>query len=180
MNQRDRLHNVTSWLNDLANLTAGQAPLADSKAKVATMAAALNEEFPITAFTRQSLLVVARGCKFFPGYAEICAILSPWWLEHRPPPSQLAIGQDDKRAKEEREEQERSDSWRDITDEAIRAQIRALHGHPKRQELGHFFAIALKRNAPAKLGLLPPEWLDAPPAQSAEVIELRKPREPVA
>ncbi len=180
MSNREHLRLVTSWLSDLANLTAGTAPLADAKTKVAAIAGMLAEDFPAGAFTRQSLNVVARACKFFPSYSELCSTLGAWWIEHRPPPSQLAISQDDQRAKDEREEQERSDSWRNITDEAIRAKIRALHGHPKRQELGHFLAIALKRNVPAKLGLLPPEWLDAPPTQSAEVIELRKPREPVA
>jgi hypothetical protein len=178
VSNRDHLRQVTGWLSDLANLTAGTAPLVDAKTKIAAIASMLAEDFPAGAFTRQSLNVVARACKFFPSYSELCSTLGPWWIEHRPPPSQVAISQDDKRAKEEREEQERSDSWRDITDEQVRAKIRALHGHPKRQELGHFLAIAVKRNAPAKLGMLPPEWLDAP-TEPAKVIAMRRPPQAV-
>jgi hypothetical protein len=172
MSRQGHLHAVTSWLNDLANLTAGQQPLTDSKPKIAAMAMALAEEFPAGAFTRSSLVAVARACKFFPSYSETCDVLSPWWRERRPAP--LAISRDTSTEQQQREEQERSDSWRDITDEQVRAKIRALHGHPKRQELGHFLAIALKRNVPGKLGLLPPEWLDAP-VEPAKVVELRKP-----
>jgi hypothetical protein len=178
VSNREHLRLVTSWLSDLANLTAGTAPLADAKTKVAAIAGMLAEDFPAGAFTRQSLAVVARTCKFFPSYAELCDTLSPWWLQHRPPPRQPLLGTDNDNERQAREEQERSDSWRNITDEAIRAKIRSLHGHPKRQELGHFLAIAVKRNAPAKLGMLPPEWLDAP-TEPAKVIELRRPPQAV-
>jgi hypothetical protein len=81
---RRNLHNVTGWLSDLANLSAATTPLADAKVKIASMAAALVEEYPPAAFTRQSLLAVARQCKFFPSYGELCAALTPWWNENRP------------------------------------------------------------------------------------------------
>jgi hypothetical protein len=81
---RRNLHNVTGWLSDLANLSAGTTPLADAKVKIASLATALVEIYPPAAFTRQSLLAVAKNCKFFPSFAELCAALTPWWNENRP------------------------------------------------------------------------------------------------
>jgi hypothetical protein len=175
VSNRDHLRLVTSWLSDLANLTAGTAPLADAKTKITAIASMLAEDFPAGAFTRQSLNVVARACKFFPSYSELCTTLGAWWIEHRPPPSQPAISQDDKRAKEEREERERSDSWRDVTPEQVRAKIRGIREGFKPEVYGHFLGTAVRLHAPQHLGLVPPEWLDEAPTQSAEVIELRRP-----
>jgi hypothetical protein len=81
---RRDLHNVTGWLSDLANLSAGTTPLADAKIKIASLATALVEIYPPAAFTRQSLLAVAKNCKFFPSFAELCAALTPWWNDNRP------------------------------------------------------------------------------------------------
>jgi len=88
--RRDTLHAISGWLYELANLTAGSAPLNDAKAKVASIATALADDFPADAFSRQSLIAVARECKFFPSYAELVAVLSPWWREHRPTPTAIA------------------------------------------------------------------------------------------
>ena len=174
MSGRDHLRLVTGWLTDLANVSAGQAPLADAKTKIAAMASLLAEEFPAGAFTRQSMMAVARACKFFPSYGELCAVLSPWWLERRPP--LLAISRDTSTEQQQRNELERAETWRRITPEEVRAKIRAVRDDAKFQPiLGHFLGTAIRLHAPQHLGLLPPEWLDAPPTEPAKVVELRKP-----
>jgi len=81
---RRDLHNLTAWLADLANLTAGTVPLPDAKAKIATIASGLAEEYPPAAFNRTSLLHVARQCKFFPSYGELTTHLTAWWNDNRP------------------------------------------------------------------------------------------------
>jgi hypothetical protein len=81
---RRDLQNITGWLTDLANLTAGNVPLPDAKTKIATTATALIEDYPPAAFTRESLMHVARQCKFFPSYSELCTHLAAWWRDHRP------------------------------------------------------------------------------------------------
>jgi hypothetical protein len=81
---RRDLHNITGWLADLANMTAGTSPLADAKAKIASLASGLVEEYPPAAFTRGSLLHVARQCKFMPSYAELTTHLTAWWNDNRP------------------------------------------------------------------------------------------------
>lgn len=84
MTRRDSLHVVTSWLTDLANLTAGSTPLADAKTKIAAMALALADEFPPAAFTQPSLFHVSRAHSFFPSHAELTRTLGAWWSEHGP------------------------------------------------------------------------------------------------
>jgi hypothetical protein len=74
---------IGSWLSDLATLTAGSAPVADAKVKIAALAGMLTTEFPPDAFTRDSLQHVARACTFFPSYAELTRALSGWWREHK-------------------------------------------------------------------------------------------------
>ncbi len=154
---RNHLHTVTSWLNDLNDLTAGQTPLADAKRKIAAIALMLAEEYPAGAFTRQSLVLVATAHNWFPSYAQIVAVLSPWWKERRPMPKLLAAPSS--RAQQERDEEERADSWRNITDAEIRAKIWALRDHPMRQQLGRLLAIAISRHAPDKLHQLPPGFI---------------------
>ena len=155
---RGHLHAVTSWLNDLNDITAGSKPLADSKPKIAALASILFEEFPPGAFTRQSLIVVGRSCKFFPSLAEICEVLGPWWKDHQPP--LIAIAGDQAATVKQREiERETRESWENITPQQIRANVRALDGHQWRDAWGNLLAAAIQKHAPHHLGLLPPEWL---------------------
>jgi len=154
---RNHLHAVTSWLNDLNDLTAGQTPLADAKRKIAAIALMLAEEYPAGAFTRQSLVIVAKANKWFPSYADIVAVLSPWWKEHRPQPQLLAAPTTTDQ--QLRDEAERAASWANITDAEIRAKIWALNSHPMRLEYGRLLATCINRHAPHKLGQLPPEFL---------------------
>ena len=98
------------WLKALGTLVAGSLPANESRAKLNLLAPMLAEEFPAGAFTPPSLAAVARQCKFFPSYAEICEVLSPWWKEHRPP--HRAIAADQNATIRQREiEREVSESW---------------------------------------------------------------------
>jgi len=162
---RNHLRAVTEWLNDLANLTAGPTPLADAKPKITRMALALAEEYPAGAFTRSSLVAVAKAYKWFPSYADINAILSPWWKERRPTPRLLAAPTT--RGQQERDERERADSWANITDGEIRAKIWALNRHPQRLQYGRLLATCINRHAPHKLSQLPPEFLGQLPPRAA-------------
>lgn len=63
------------------------------------------------------------------------------------------------REDQERAEDERADTWRNISDAQIRSKLHALNNHPMRMTLGHMLAVAINRHAPHKLGLLPPEFL---------------------
>jgi len=83
------VQHIGSWLTDLANLSAGGAPISDARAKIAAMTAAISEDFPHQAFNRQSLMAVSRKCKFFPSYAELHEALSAWVGENRPRPLSL-------------------------------------------------------------------------------------------
>ncbi len=166
MTDRARLQAITSWLNDLANLTAGQVPLADAKSKIAALALALAEDFPLAVFTRRSLVDVARDLKWFPSYSELCAVLSPWWKAHRMPVS--AIEHDPSGlAKIARESVDAADSWKDISSTEVNAKIRMIaDAHPPFSfAWGRAFAAAIKKHAPQHLGLLPPKWLDPEPAR---------------
>lgn len=91
---RDHAAAIARWITDLATLTAGNAPLADSKAKITALTGMLGEQYPPELFTRKSIEHVARECKFFPSYAELVASLDAYRktfvtdarrLKHEPP-----------------------------------------------------------------------------------------------
>lgn len=84
MTSKADLQHVMGWLADLANMTAGSAPLADIKPKITTMAAMLADKFPAAAYCRQSLDAVASECRFFPPYSDVIKHLGGWWRVHRP------------------------------------------------------------------------------------------------
>ena len=171
MTRRDQLHAVSSWLNDLANLTAGPTPLADSKPKIATLAAALGEEFPSAAFNRNSLLAVARACKFFPSYSEICEVLSPWWKDHRPTPIAITKAHRSDADQQLERDREVTESFPNTAAE-VRAKIRETRNGFMPHLIGHWYATAIAKHRPQFLGLLPPEWLKEP-QESAERAKLR-------
>jgi hypothetical protein len=169
MTSRSHLHVVTSWLNDLNDLTAGDKPLADSKRKIAALASALFDDFPPGAFTRQSLLVVSRAYTFFPSYSEIFKVLSPWWKDHRPAP--IAIAQTDRSIAEKQavRDRENAESWA-RTPQEIRAKITEIRNGFMPDLLGSYYAAAIRIHRPHLLGLLPPEWLkerSEPPERAA-------------
>lgn len=166
---------VAVWLTDLGKLTAGHTPLGDAKAKIATMAAALAAEFDASAFCRDSLVHVARACKFFPTFGEACAALTEWRKQHPLPHRHLAIAAPDdgpnerQRAKIEAEHAAAEQSWRSISEPQIFAKVRALDGLPvaMRLSMGRMLATAIRGHAPKMLGLLPPEFLVANDDRSA-------------
>jgi hypothetical protein len=81
---------VGIWLNDLFALVAGQPIEAQAKAKIATVAALLAEDFPHeTTFGRESLVAMAREFKFFPAYSELVDRLNAWWTKNKPASASL-------------------------------------------------------------------------------------------
>ena len=74
---------AAEWLAALGALTATNMPIAEGRARVAAYRAALASEFDPGAFCAASLRAVARGCKFFPSFGEVCEALSAWWRDHR-------------------------------------------------------------------------------------------------
>lgn len=68
----------------LGTITATQGTISEFETRVSALATLLSDDFPPAAFNRESLAEVARACKFFPSYAEVYAVLSPWWRAHRP------------------------------------------------------------------------------------------------
>ncbi|HEY2619633.1 MAG TPA: hypothetical protein VGI78_19990 [Acetobacteraceae bacterium] len=166
---------AAGWLGDLGKLTAGAAPLADARAKIAALASALAEEFDASAFNRNSLIFVARQCKFFPSFGEAYQALTEWRQDHPLPPRHTAItgqvdGPNEQQLRKVQEEHDvAEESWRGISEPAIFAKIRALDGLPTaiRLSMGRILATALRRHAPRMLGLLPPEFLTANDDRSA-------------
>lgn len=77
------------WLKALGSLTAGTIAPKEAEARLGAYASLIVKEFPIAAFSAQSLAAVARQCKFFPSYGELCGYLSEWWRENRPAPAAL-------------------------------------------------------------------------------------------
>jgi len=153
---------VRDWLKALGTLVAGSLPPNEVRAKLALLAPMLADEFPVAAFCPVSLAAVARQCKFFPSYAEICEVLSPWWRENRPPLTAIASDQA-ATVRQRAIERECRESWEGVTAEQVRAKIRDLDSHPFRLLLGRMLATALRRHAATNLGLLPPEFLEVAP-----------------
>ena len=89
MTARAHLEAVVRWLNDLATISPPAPGGQELQSRIAGLASLLAGDFPPAAFSRDSFKAVARECKFFPSYAEVCAILSPWWRQHRPLPPLL-------------------------------------------------------------------------------------------
>lgn len=148
---------VRDWLKALGALTAAVMTNNEAKARVSAIATLLANEFPTAAFCPASLAHVARECRHFPTYAELCDLLGPWWKQHRPEPTMIET--DTWQERQQRAEDERAGSWILITDTEIREKIRNLNGHPLRSYLGRLLATCIARHAPKKLGLLPPEFL---------------------
>lgn len=75
---------IRDWLKGLGMLCAGQMSVRDAQAKAAAYAPMLAHEFKREVFTPASLTAVARICKFFPSFGELCDALSAWWDVNRP------------------------------------------------------------------------------------------------
>lgn len=69
---------LAEWLAALGTLTAGAMTATDARDKIGAYAAMLRDDFPPACFTKASLAAVARACKFFPAYGELCDALTAW------------------------------------------------------------------------------------------------------
>lgn len=84
--KRNHDHLVAGWLQDLGGLCSGNQPMADLKARIATMTGVVSDAFPEDAtFTRASLTHVAGKCGvFYPSFSELQRYLGDWWGANRP------------------------------------------------------------------------------------------------
>lgn len=73
-----------SWLRSLGALVTTSMPLAEARERLDILAPVLASEFDGWVFCADSLAFVARRCKFFPTFAELCEHLSAWRKEHKP------------------------------------------------------------------------------------------------
>jgi hypothetical protein len=74
---------VRDWLKKLGGLIAPSMSPQEFAGRINVLAPELIHEFPPGAFTHDSARLVARKCTFFPNFAELCAVLAPWWHEQR-------------------------------------------------------------------------------------------------
>lgn len=72
------MREITDWLGRLGLLTAVNMPAAEARIKAQAYAPMLDKEFAKAFFTEKSLAFVARRCKWFPSYGELCEALSAW------------------------------------------------------------------------------------------------------
>ena len=164
------MKNRQQWAAMLAKCVAPMDAPKASKAIVDMLP--MLADFPDEAFCLGSLEAVATQCKFAPSYAELRGHLAEWWRRHRPTPTAIP-GKQPATARQDEIDRDVSESWANITAPQVRAKIRELDGNGMRQTLGHFLATAVAKHAPHHLGLLPPEWIDAPPAEPAARAKLR-------
>lgn len=75
---------VRKWLSALGTLCAVNAPEAEATRRVDAYATLLAAEYEPWAFTRRSLEAIARQCKFWPAYGELCEALSTWCRANMP------------------------------------------------------------------------------------------------
>jgi hypothetical protein len=165
MNQHNHLRNITGWLTDLANVTAGTAPLADAKTKIAAMALLLADEFPEAGtFSRRALASIAAECKFFPSYAELRKNLAEWWKANRPERPALPGPETDWRALQEQHSANCAADWAGITEGQLRDKIAVVRTAPPgmRRSLGQMLHGAISRHRSHLVGLVPPEWQPKP------------------
>ena len=153
---RTSQQHIRDWLKALGSLAASTLTAKEFDARISAYVPLLAADFPMAAFGPVSLAVVARHCKFFPSYAEICEVLSPWWRENRPAPVVNALHSPNGRTHDEwREIAEQS--WRDITAAEVRAKIveiqRAGAGSAA---FARISAHAVTTHAPHHTGILAP------------------------
>jgi hypothetical protein len=74
---------VRDWLKKLGTLISPAMTQQEFAGRINVLAPELVQEFPPDAFTQETARLVARQCKFFPNFAEICTALEPWAKEQR-------------------------------------------------------------------------------------------------
>jgi hypothetical protein len=153
---------IRQWLQSLGVLVATGMSVTDAKERLATFAPLLASEFDARFFCQRSLAFVAKQCKFFPTFSEICEHLHEFGADLRT--SQLLLAGPDRSetAWKSRIESERSDAVRDWSDPyKVRSSMQlVLSSDVEQFRLGHMLAGLVKRHAPQNLGLLPPDWIE--------------------
>ena len=82
---------IRDWLKALAALVAASMSGEEISARIGALTPHLAAEFPRDAFCRASLTAVARQCRFFPNFAELCEALTAWVKQHRESRRLLAL-----------------------------------------------------------------------------------------
>ena len=83
MSNHDKLATITEWLLALTTLCAGKLNPSELRVRASTYVPLLAAEYPDYYFSQEMLAGVARRCKWFPSYAELCdaieAARKPIW-----------------------------------------------------------------------------------------------------
>lgn len=74
---------VWEWLARLHLMAAGSSSSVEAQTRIALVAPMIATRFPAEAFNRASVEHVGAGCKFWPAYGELVALLGEWWRENR-------------------------------------------------------------------------------------------------
>ena len=146
---------VSEWLTALGSLCAGTMTQDEATTKIMAYTPMLRHEFRAEAFTATTLAHVARGCKFFPAFSEICTLLAAWVHVHPIVTDHLRLS--DQRARDFH--QSRSEAARDWSqpDIVMRA-AKSLDGHPMRDILSKMLGALVMRHAMRNVSYLPPEF----------------------
>jgi hypothetical protein len=170
MNKQDELRRITGWLTDLGDYTAGNTPGAEMKKRVASMATMLLGDFPIAVYDHATLKTIARECKFWPSYAELCDLLRDQTRQRVElfDAPRLGFDRQSEADKQADVEANIATSWASMSLGDVKTQIRQLDGHPMRNVLGRILGRAVTKHAPQHASLLPVEFL--PPGDNDNVV----------
>lgn len=166
---------VRNWLKSLGALCAGNLPQAEIEARVSAYAPLLAAEFDAGCFTVSSLAAVARQCKFFPTFGEVCTALAAWWKANRPVTTRLIAGPDSRY-----NIPERRDEPTEHEVEAVHEVVGAWRMEVARNTVGRALAatIQLPKPKPLNPAVLLAVWekaaADKVPGAEARVATLRK------
>jgi hypothetical protein len=163
--KRPPVATVREWTIALGILTAGQLTRAEAELKLRAYVPLLLDNFPVGAFTQDSLHHVAGQCKWFPSYAEVLAYLREWWREHRPAPPRITGPDTSASAQLDREAAALAADWDDPG--GICRRIRDLGDDPRSLRL---LCAVVQRHAPQHLGWFPPAVIEAM-QQDAPVVQ---------
>lgn len=158
---------VSKWLKSLGVLVATGMSVTDAKERLSVFVPLLSREFDARFFNAATLTFVARKCKFFPTFSEICEHLSDCGSTE-PQSVPMLEGPTEDGWKVDVAAQ-RAEAVRDWSDPLkVQSSMRlVLSDECKQLELGRMLAALVNRHAPQNLGLLPPAWLENIPQFAA-------------
>lgn len=88
--ERPTERQVLDWLVSLGQLVASNQPLAEVRERLMAYLPMLVEHYDSRDFNQASREFVARNCKFFPSYGELCGLLDKWPKPAAKPPAGTA------------------------------------------------------------------------------------------